>query len=139
VSRVVMFAGVIDAPDKVPLESAEWLTESHATPSDHYFGLVHTNDLGSGVFDQATRASMILNNWNTLGLPGNATTVDGTTPPYGNSHRLTTSRCLLALGNSVCAMQSQTDKESAAHSQLILDGAQNDPYLAAWTYMLTAN
>lgn len=142
VPRVVMFSGVVDAPDTLPLQSADWLvpgTTPDATSPDLYYGLVHTNDLNSAQF-AVPRKSKILNNWNTIGLPGSPTSVDGTaTPPYGNSHRLKTSVCLdIDLTDGVaCAAQTQAQKESAAHNKIASDGPENDQYLAAWTYMLT--
>jgi pimeloyl-ACP methyl ester carboxylesterase len=139
VPRVVLFSGVVDAPDTFPVQSADWLTTPSATPGDRYYGLAHTNDLNSAAFT-VWRVSKILNNWNTLGLPGVPTSVDGAAlPPYGGSHRLKTSRCLDVDPNDsvACAAQSQGAKESAAHNKIVANGPQNDPYLAAWTYMLT--
>ena len=59
--------------------TAPWLLEPRATPTDRYYGFGHVDDGGA-----------FLANWNALGLLGPLTSVDGSSPPYGGSHRLLT-------------------------------------------------
>lgn len=76
VSRVVMLAG--------PLDSGQaWLEQTPLSPIQSYFAFSHTAD------DQHPGH---LEAFATLGMPGAPTSVDGAQPPYGQSHRLISSR-----------------------------------------------
>jgi len=61
---------------------AAWLSESHQTPTDRYFGFNHRQD----------SQAVTLRNWAALGLAalGAAVDVDATPPPYAGSRQLTT-------------------------------------------------
>lgn len=75
VNRVVMLSG--------PLDSGQaWLDKTPLTPIDRFWGFSHTAD---GQHQGHLAA------FEALGLPGAATSVDGSSPPYGGSHRLLTS------------------------------------------------
>lgn len=72
VFRVVMLAGPYDP-------GQAWLSQEPMTPRDRFFGFSHTGD---------SQHSGHLAAWQSLGLPGTPTKVDGAQPPYGGSHRL---------------------------------------------------
>jgi len=59
-----------------------WLTQTPMTARDRFYGFSHTGD---------SQHSGHLAAWQSLGLPGNPTKVDGAQPPYGGSHRLESS------------------------------------------------
>jgi hypothetical protein len=63
-------------------EPAPWTRTAFATPPGRLFGFVHTEE---PIYDGIVRS------WENIDLPGVLTTVDGAAPPYGDSHRLTTS------------------------------------------------
>jgi hypothetical protein len=136
VRRVIMFAGTADAPDWLPLQSADWITQPTQTPPERYFGLVHTNDLGPPTMT-VSRVAKVLENWDTFGLPGAPTSMDGGPPPY-SSNRLITSRCLDAhpFDAVPCTLQSPADAATAAHNAFIGDGPENDLYAPAWSFLL---
>lgn len=73
--RVVMLSGPLDT-------NQAWLKKMPLTPANRFFGFTHTAD-GQHPGHLAAFES--------LGLPGKITTVDGAMPPYGDSHRLKTS------------------------------------------------
>jgi hypothetical protein len=73
--RVVMLSGPLDTDQA-------WLKKTTLTPADRYFGFTHTAD---GQHPGHLEA------FESLGLPGKITSVDGAMPPYGDSHRLKTS------------------------------------------------
>lgn len=75
VDRVVMLSGPLDSDQA-------WLEGEPMTPRERFWGFSHTGD------DQHAGH---LEAFETLGLIGDATSVDGMTPPYGGSHRLITS------------------------------------------------
>ena len=75
VNRVVMLSG--------PLDSGQaWLDKTPLTPIDRFWGFSHTAD---------GQHSGHLAAFESLGLPGAVISVDGASPPYGDSHRLITS------------------------------------------------
>jgi len=59
---------------------AAWWAQ-HATPSERYFGLCHTQDA----------LSQKVAFWTALGAPGPVTDIATTTPPFAGSHQLSTS------------------------------------------------
>lgn len=63
-------------------EPATWTKESHATPSSRYYGFANTKE---------NDYTAITQSWQNLGFSGSLTSVDGASPPFSNSHRLTTS------------------------------------------------
>lgn len=75
VDRVVMLSGPLDS-------NQAWLESAPITPIDRFWGFTHTAD------DQHAGHLVA---FETMGLVGAPTTIDGGTPPYGDSHRLTTS------------------------------------------------
>jgi hypothetical protein len=75
VARVVMLSGPLDT-------GQAWLDKTPNTPIDRYWALSHTDDGQHPGHLQA---------FESLGLPGSPTSVDGASPPYGNSHRLISS------------------------------------------------
>ena len=60
---------------------ATWLSETPKTPADRFFALSGTSD------EQHLQQLFAMEK---LGYSGKPTSIDGATPPYGSSHRLTT-------------------------------------------------
>ena len=75
VFRVVMLAGPYDP-------GQAWLSLTPMTARDRFYGFSHTGD---------SQHSGHLAAWQSLGLPGSPTKVDGAQPPYGSTHRLESS------------------------------------------------
>jgi hypothetical protein len=74
-NRVVMLSGPLDTDQA-------WLKKTPLTPIERFFGFSHTAD---------PQHPGHLAAFESLGLPGKSTTVDGAMPPYGGTHRLETS------------------------------------------------
>ena len=109
--RVVMLSGPLDSDQA-------WLKKAPLTPIERFFGFTHTAD-GQHAGHLAAFESM--------GLIGKATTVDGAMPPYGGSHRLETSA-----------------PTSDGHSSLQAGGASpkmGSAYVFApvWSYLYTSD
>ncbi len=79
VDRVVSLSGPLDRPANQP---ATWHTAPSLTPLDRFYALTHTGD-GQHPGHLAAFEAM--------GLPGEPTSIDGASAPYGGSHRLVTS------------------------------------------------
>ncbi|MFC8850591.1 MULTISPECIES: BPSS1187 family protein [unclassified Micromonospora] len=77
--RVVMLSGPSDNIDGQP---AAWTHRTPLTPIERFFGFSHTAD---------AQLPDHLRDFEAMGLLGTPTSVDGATPPFGGSHRLTTS------------------------------------------------
>ena len=108
--RVVMLSG--------PLDSGQaWLEAAPLTPIEAYFGFTAVDD------DQHEGH---LASFETLGLVGAPTSVDGAAPPYGGSHRLQSG----APGNGHVATQ-------AGGSSPIADGG-GYLYQPVWETMYTS-
>jgi len=75
VSRVVMLSGPLDS-------NQAWLTQPTITPIDRFYAFTHTAD---------GQHAGHLDSFEAMGLLGDPTSVDGSSPPYGDSHRLITS------------------------------------------------
>jgi hypothetical protein len=73
--RVVMLSGPLDTDQA-------WLKKTPLTPKERFFGFSHTAD---------PQHPGHLAAFESLGLPGKSTTVDGAMPPFGGTHRLETS------------------------------------------------
>lgn len=72
VARVVSLSGPND-------RGQSWLSRMGMTPIDRYWSFTHTDDSQHPAIQESQQ---------TLGLPGDPTDVDTTSPPYGGSHRL---------------------------------------------------
>jgi hypothetical protein len=125
--RIAMFSG---PGDPGPNDgTAAWFTLPSVTPSARYFGFTHTAD-PLVAFSNVTRA------WQLLGLAdfGPLVSVDTSSPPYGNTHRLQTSAPPNPNPTGPTA--------SPAHGAPVVDAvtprdAQGEPiYRAVWTYMV---
>ena len=83
VARVAMFGSVTDAVGSGSGPSPVWLSTPGATPPERYFGFAHQRD---GFWSNIQRG------WIALGLEsfGPVVNVDGESPPFGGTHRLTT-------------------------------------------------
>lgn len=84
VDRVVMFSAGDDGITTSPQQSPPWLQATGLTPADRHYGFAHTLDpvyLLVGV------------NWSGLGMTslGAITAIESSSPPYNNTHRITTS------------------------------------------------
>jgi hypothetical protein len=75
VERVVSLSGPLDT-------NQAWLKKVPLTPLQRFYGFTHTGD---------PQHSGHLAAYATMNLPGAVTSIDGATPPYGDSHRLKTS------------------------------------------------
>jgi hypothetical protein len=75
VERVIMLSGPLDT-------GQAWLTKTPLSPIEAFFGFTHTGDEQHPGHLQA---------FEDLGLPGEPTSVDGASSPYGMSHRLVSS------------------------------------------------
>jgi hypothetical protein len=73
VHRVVLLAAT---------EAAPWTAAMGLTEPDRHYAFMHTADGLNGFF---------IGSWDTLGIPGPLTNIDGMSPPYGGTHRLETS------------------------------------------------
>ena len=87
VDRVVMLAGPYDP-------GQAWLSSTPMTARDRFYGFSHTGD---------SQHSGHLAAFQSLGLPGTVTRVDGAQPPYGGSHRLETSASVSDAHQSVAS------------------------------------
>ncbi|MEP7123219.1 MAG: hypothetical protein ABJE95_19985 [Byssovorax sp.] len=74
-NRVVMLSGPLDTDQA-------WLKKTPMTPVGLFYGFSHTAD---------PQHPGHLAAFESLGLPGKSTTVDGAMPPFGGTHRLETS------------------------------------------------
>jgi hypothetical protein len=83
--RLVMFSGPSDIGTGNGA-SAAWLSLPNITPASRQYGFTHTAD-------ELVPYALVLNNWGLIGLGsfGVPVSVDGASPPYGNSRQLTTS------------------------------------------------
>jgi hypothetical protein len=82
VARVVMLSAPLDF-NKESQMTASWLSSSHVTPTERYYGFAHVEDKG---FEQ------IQESWRLLGMAkyGDIVKVENESSPYGNSHQLVT-------------------------------------------------
>lgn len=83
-NRVAMFSGPGDTGMGMTVAAA-WLSLPNITPPDRQFGFTHIND-------ELVPSAFLISNWGLQGLAsfGAAASVDGAAPPFGGSHRLTT-------------------------------------------------
>lgn len=118
-ARVVMFSSVTDGENGNP---AKWVNANHATALTFYYGLAHTKD---------SAFNPITGNWVALGMGAFGVPVDADTitPPYANSHQLTTSK-------------PPQSGDPGAHGSTSVDAdtpltPEGDPELAeAWKYLV---
>ena len=125
--RVAMFSGVADlGPDRA---TADWLFRAGATAPARFYAFGHLRDPVVPLLVQ--RGS-----WHALGMDafGAAVSVDGTVPPFANTHELTT--------DAEPGAQAPADaRESIYHSVPITDvatplAADGSPRFApAWVYL----
>lgn len=81
--RVAMFSGPADATSGNP---AAWLSQANVTPAARQYGFTHVND-------ELVPYAMVRNHWALIGLGAPASgpvSVDGASPPYGDSRQLST-------------------------------------------------
>ena len=83
VAKVIMFTSPGDYSRR-SRTMANWLGKDHATPTDRYYGFVHS---------QEQNLEKILRSWEFLGIDeyGEPVNVDVESPPYNYSHQLITS------------------------------------------------
>lgn len=82
--RASMFSGPGDTGMGIAA-AASWLSLPNVTPAERQFGFTHVND-------ELVPVAFVISNWGLQGLGsfGAAVSVDGATPPYAGSRRLTT-------------------------------------------------
>jgi hypothetical protein len=120
-----MFAGPGDVGG-MPNVPAAWLDLPTITPAARLYGFAHAAD-------ELIPFAFLQINWARLGMAGfgAAVSVDGASPPFGNSHQLVTSAAP-AFAPTVTAPQ---------HSAMVLDAvtplaADGTPlFRPVWTYM----
>ncbi|HEX6244477.1 MAG TPA: hypothetical protein VFZ61_26345 [Polyangiales bacterium] len=91
---------------------------SKMTPLSAWYGFAHTGD---------DAFSAITNSWKGFMLPGEPTSIDGQAPPFGDSHRLTSS-----------ASSSYPHGSTAAHSSSPKDAAGKYVFEGAWRHLYGA-
>jgi len=122
VDRVLMFSAV---PDSIGKQSVPWVA-THKTPTERYYGLAHNRD---GFF------LPILAAWDSIGLSAfrGPVVVEGSAPPYGDSHMLVTG--LTPVGGFV-GLNAHGSTATDSFTPLAADGTPL--LLDAWRYMLSA-
>lgn len=117
VARVAMFGSITDAVGSLRGLAPSWESTPGATPPERYFGFAHQRD---------NFWSAIQRGWIALGLEpfGPIVNVDGERPPFGGTHRLTTS---VACINPIAA--------NCAHTTVITPKLSSQ-FLPVWEYML---
>ena len=110
-------------PSKNP---AAWLSASGMTLAESQYGFTH---LGDTTVSYAHLSSI----WGDAGLqmPGNAVSVDSQSPPYGNSHQLTTNAVPNLSGGSTNPYHAATVADAA--TPIAADGTP--VYEPVWAYM----
>ncbi|RHX92886.1 BPSS1187 family protein [Leptospira stimsonii] len=88
--RVSIYSGVSDY-HVASASNASWMNASGLTSANSYFGLVH---VGDSVANFSGNPNQVTDAWlNSFGMLGALTDADAGTPPFGNTHRLTTNLC----------------------------------------------
>jgi hypothetical protein len=101
------------------MHSGSWGSPRNpVTPVTEWYGFTHTDDPS---FDA------IAGGFDSAGLPGNRTSVDGASPPYGDAHKLITS-----------APGGDPHIGNCAHSLSPVDGSGNYVFEPAWRYLYGA-
>lgn len=82
-ARACFFSFGYDYNDKIPMPA--WIHERNVTPASRMYGFINVND-------EIIKVGIAEQEWKVLGLYafGDPASVDGTQPPYGDSHILTT-------------------------------------------------
>lgn len=117
VARVALFGSVTDAVGSLRGRAPSWESTPGATPPERHFGFAHQRD---------NFWPAIQRGWIALGLEpfGPIANVDGESPPFGGTHRLTTS---VACINPIAA--------NCAHTTVI-SPKLSAQFLPVWEYML---
>jgi hypothetical protein len=117
VARVAMFGSVTDAVGSRSGSPPGWLSTPGATPPEKYFGFAHQSD---------NFWPAIQNGWIVLGLDpfGPVVNVDGKSPPFGRTHRLTT--------NVACV---NPKAANCAHGTVVAPKLSSQ-FMPVWEYML---
>lgn len=124
-NRVIMFSGGGDW-GQTANSPAPWLSLPNLTPPVRQYGFIHTAD---GIVDP----QQVFTNWGLLDLDmfGPTVSVDGASPPFGNSHQLVTS----APPNPLDVSPAATHGATVVDASTPLD-AQGDPlFQSVWQYL----
>jgi hypothetical protein len=101
-----------------PLDTDQaWLKKTPLTPIERFYGFSHTAD---------PQHSGHLAAFESLGLPGKSTTVDGAVPPFGGTHRLETSAAT-ADGHSLVQAGGTSPKKGTEYV-----------FAPVWSYLYTS-
>ena len=122
VARVLLFGAPKDYNPNLR-KPAPWYRPG-STPVERFFAFVHTRDRQGCEFTQQ------LDIYRAMGMGGEARSVDGAAPPYGNAHILLTSypgRPISSLEAHVIGISNQ-----------VRDASGVPFFKPVWTYMLTA-
>ena len=117
VARVALFGSVTDAVGSLRGRASSWESAPGATPPERYFGFAHQRD---------NFWPAIQRGWIAFGLEpfGPIVNVDGESPPFRGTHRLTTN---VACVNPMAA--------NCAHVTVITPKLSSQ-FLPVWEYML---
>jgi hypothetical protein len=117
VARVALFGSVTDAVGSLRGPAPSWESTPGATPAERYFGFAHQRD---------NFWPAIQRGWIALGLEpfGPIVNVDGENPPFGGTHRLTTSVACVNPNAANCA-----------HTTVITPKLSSR-FVPVWEYML---
>ena len=125
VEGVVLLSSPVDSTATYPPVAATYLTTGHLTPLDRYVGFDHVDD---------PFHDKIVADWTALGLQsfGPAASVDGSSPPFGNSHELLTSATVPAGPAPALA----THDSTAVNVQTPLCADGTPAFVPVWRYMM---
>jgi hypothetical protein len=92
VNRVGMYAGPSDwvLASNTPVD---WYSLPSLTPAGAFYGFVHAPDTIANASGDPAQVTTVWGDAAKFGMTGPVTNIAGAAPPYGGSHRLTTSAC----------------------------------------------
>ena len=122
---VVLLSSPVDSTATYPPVAATYLTTGHLTPLDRYVGFDHVDD---------PFHDKIVADWTALGLQsfGPATSVDGSRPPFDQSHELLTSAAVPPGPAPALA----THDSTAVDVQTPLCANGTPAFVPVWRYMM---
>lgn len=106
--------------------SADWVSVAGATPVSKFYSINSTRDEVFNYTNVQTQLTV-------MGLAGTPVSIDNVTPPYGNSHRLTTSATpaisVIVPNHNIACLDGYVPKTST--------GAVSTSFANAWTYLIS--
>ena len=105
--------------------SASWIFDAGSTPISKVYSV-------NSIYDQVFSYANVQTQLNDLGIPGAATSIDNTSSPYGNSHRLITAATpaisLLFPDHNIACLDQYIPKT--------VSGSVSPNFDSAWAYLL---